>query len=287
MMLIFLFRLLSRIPLPTLHYLSEVLGSIAYYVAIKDRKRIQKHLKIANLPHNTDTIKAVFSETIKGGLELPIAFFHDPQAISTLFVHTYGWEHIETALATGEGLLLLTPHLGSYDLAGRYISEQLPFPLTALYKPPKYAALDKLMNIGRQRGKGRTATADRQGIKQIIQALKKGEATIVLPDHVPDPKEGSGVWADFFGQPAYTATLTGRLARMKHIRPLFFCGERLPNGQGFVLHIAPLEGTLNGHPQHDAALINHNTENWIKRFPKQYLFAYNRYKHPAGAPERP
>ena len=281
----FLFRRVAALPLPYLHRLGKLLGAAAFYLVPKERARIREHLGRAGLPSDEAMVKAVLQETAKGGLELPVAFFREPEAVEQLFVQVDGWQHIEAALAAGEGLLLITPHIGSYDLAGRYISQRLPFPLTAMYKPPKVKALDAVMQAGRVRGKGKTAPTNIQGVKQVMKALRAGEATIVLPDHVPAPEEGGdGVWADFFGHPAYTMTLAGKLAQVKGVRALFFCGERLPDGQGFVLHIEPLQGELNGDKQHDAELINRNVEYWIRRFPSQYLFAYNRYKHPAGAP---
>lgn len=286
-LLFLLFRLAAAVPLPLLHAAGSILGEAAFYLAPTERRRIRAHLRQAGLPCDRAEIRAVLRETAKGGLELPVAFFRPPERISALFRAVHGWEYVQTALEQGSGLLLITPHLGSYDLAGRYISERLPFPLTAMYKPPKIRAFDAVMQAGRVRGKGRTAPTNIQGVKQIIKALRSGEATIVLPDHVPDPQEGDGVWAPFFGRPAYTMTLAGKLAQVKGVTPLLFCGERLPHGRGFVLHLAPLQGRLNSEKEHDAALVNANCEQWIRRFPHQYLFAYNRYKEPAGAPPRP
>lgn len=279
-----IFRLIAYLPLPLLHQIGKISGSLIYYLSRQTRQRIQNNLQTAGIISDQTMIKTVLQETAKGGLELTLAFFRSPQHISQLFQKVYGWEHIESALQSGQGLLLITPHLGSYDLAGRYISERLPFPLTAMYKPPKIAAFDAVMQAGRVRGKGRTAPTNLQGVKQIIKALRQGEATIVLPDHVPDPHTGDGVWVNFFNRPAYTMTLVGKLAQVQNVQTLFFCGERLPNGQGFQLHIAPFSGSLNGNKEHDAQLINHEIEKWIRRFPSQYLFAYNRYKTPAGAP---
>ncbi|WP_373741579.1 lysophospholipid acyltransferase family protein [Neisseria sp.] len=284
----FIFRCLSTLPLRVLHALGDVLGTVAFYVAAKDRERIRGNLHTAGILSDDNAIKKVLRETAKGGLELPVAFFRRPEQVAALFKTVNGWEHVQTALDAGEGLLFITPHIGSYDIAGRYISEQLPFPLTAMYKPPKIKAFDAVMQAGRVRGKGKTAPTSIQGVKQVIKALRAGEATIVLPDHVPDPEEGGeGVWADFFGKPAYTMTLAGKLAQVKGVKALFFVGERLPEGQGFSLHIEPLRGTLTGDKGTDARVINENVEYWIRRFPAQYLFAYNRYKRPAGAPERP
>ena len=154
-----------------------------------------------------------------------------------------------------------------------------------MYKPPKMAAFDQIIREGRERGKGKTAPTNLQGVKQIIKALRSGEATIVLPDHVPNPKEGGdGVWANFFGRIAFTMTLAGKLAQIQSVTTLFFVGERLPNGRGFALHIEPLAGHLNGDKSHDAQIINDNVEAWVRRFPEQYLFAYNRYRNPTGLP---
>ena len=82
-------------------------------------------------------------------------------------------------------------------------------------------------------------------------------------------------------------TLVGRLTQVKNVRPLFFAGIRLLENCGFALHVEPVEGSFNGDKAHDAETINRNVENWVRRFPEQYLFAYNRYKHPAGAPLPP
>lgn len=271
-----LFRWLARWPLRLLHACGSLLGSLVFYSSQRMRQRIRIHLCYAGLPQENAMIKAVLRQTMQGALELPLAFFRQPYEVAALFREVRGWEHIQAALDAGEGLLLITSHLGSYDLAGRYLSHRLPFPLTAMYKPPKIAVLDAVMQAGRVRDKGRTAQANLQGVRQVMKALRAGEAVIVLPDQVPG--DGDGVWVDFFGKPAYTMTLAAKLAQMPRVRTLFFCGERLPDSCGFALHIAPLTGAFNGDKVHDARLINHNVEAWVRRFPTQYLFGYNRYK---------
>lgn len=279
-MLKLIFQLLAKLPLPILHRLATYLANLSFYCIKRDKERIRENLQTANLPSDDAMIKRVLQETVKSGAELALAFFRQPEEITAWFQEVHGWHYVEEALANKQGLLLITPHLGSYDLAGRYISERLPFPLTAMYKPPKLKAMDDIMQEGRQRGKGRTAPTNLQGVKQVIKALRQGEATIVLPDHVPNPQEGEGVWVKFFNRDALTMTLASKLARVNHVCALFFVGERLPDGKGFILHIEPLSGSLNGDKAHDAQVINNNVESWILRFPEQYLFAYNRYKKP-------
>ena len=152
----FVFKFLAALPLAWLHKLGNLLGSLGFRVLSKDRRRIFENMKLAGLNPTDEAVKKVFRETAKGGLELPVAFFRRPEEIENLFVSVNGWEHVQTALSAGEGLLFITPHIGSYDLAGRYISQQLPFPLTAMYKPPKIKAFDAVMQAGRVRGKGKT-----------------------------------------------------------------------------------------------------------------------------------
>ena len=275
-----LFAAVARIPLPLLHGIGNLLGWLGFHASASTRARITQNVHFSKLACNDQAAKAlaqaVSRETMKGALELPLAWTRSSAHIVSLFKHVYGWEHIQAALDQQQGLLLITPHLGSYDLAGRYISHHLPFPLTAMYRPPKLAWLEGVMNAGRARDNGRTAPTNLQGVKQVIKALKSGEATIVLPDQVP--AQGDGIWVRFFGRPAYTMTLAARLAKTPGVATLFFCGERLPNGQGFALHIAPLAGSLSGDKALDTQLINNNVEQWIARFPAQYLFGYNRFK---------
>lgn len=284
-----LFRLISVIPLPMLHCFGNLIGAVAFHTQPKLRQRIAENIQSAgiisdNAERNT-FIKRVCQETAKGGLELAVAWMRPSAEIEQLFHEVHGWEHIQAAVDAKKGLLLITPHLGSYDLAGRYISCHLPFPLTAMFRPPRKPWLYDVMNNGRQRDNGRTAPANLQGVKIVMKALRAAQATIVLPDQVPTG--GEGIWAEFLGKPAYTMTLAAKLANMNQVATLFFCGERRSDGKGFALHIEPVHGEFNGDIAADVQLINRNVEYWIRRFPEQYLFSYNRFKQPSGVPPKP
>jgi KDO2-lipid IV(A) lauroyltransferase len=111
----------------------------------------------------------------------------------------------------------------------------------------------------------------------LYKALARGEAVGVLPDQAPGV--GEGVWADFFGRPAYTMTLVTRLQRVSDAAVIMAFAERLPEGRGYRLH---LEGLPTEHL--DEAALNRAIEAQVRRCPEQYLWSYNRYKIPAGAP---
>jgi Kdo2-lipid IVA lauroyltransferase/acyltransferase len=279
-----LLSLLARLPLSWLQALGAMLGRLTLRLSPSFRARMGENLDgskiLAKYQVSSEAVKRCAAETGKGALELSIAWCRNPGDIARMVRDCSGWEYVEAALAKGHGIVFVTPHLGSYDIAGRYLSHRLPFPLTAMYRPPKLSWLEPVMNAGRVRGKGRTAPATGAGVRVLMKALKSGEATIVLPDQVPG--NGEGVWAPFFGRPAYTMTLVPRLAQIRGVETLLFYGERLPRGQGFHVHIEPVPEPFSGDREADAAVLNRAVENLIRRAPLQYLWSYNRYKCPAG-----
>src|SRR3546814_11285300 len=93
----------------------------------------------------------------------------------------------------------------------------------------------------------------------------------MLPDQVPS--SGDGVWAPFFGKPAYTMTLAGKLAVQTGVVVILMAGERLPKGRGWRIHYVRLPEPLSPNPQELATSINSALETLIRRFPTQYLWS--------------
>jgi KDO2-lipid IV(A) lauroyltransferase len=118
----------------------------------------------------------------------------------------------------------------------------------------------------------------------MMRALRRGEAVGLLPDQVPP--EGMGVWAPFFGKPAYTMTLAAKLVRQTGAVPLLIWGERLPRGAGYKVRISALGEALppdDPTQAESAAVINRAMERLIRQCPGQYLWGYNRYKSPRSS----
>jgi KDO2-lipid IV(A) lauroyltransferase len=151
-----------------------------------------------------------------------------------------------------------------------------------LYRPARKRVLREVVDSARARPGLAAAPATLAGVRQMIRALRRGEAVGLLPDQVPP--EGLGVWAPFFGEPAYTMTLAARLVQQTGATPLVAWGERLPHGRGFVVRISPLTEPLpfeDAHPADAcAAAINRAMEALIRQCPQQYLWGYHRYKTP-------
>ncbi|WP_028445772.1 lysophospholipid acyltransferase family protein [Chitinimonas koreensis] len=285
-MLTLLLKFLARWPLWLLHGLGAALGWLGYWLDGGYRRRLAENLRASGLAAAGRDYNHLLHRSIvhhgKGALELLAAWGRPGDAVAALVRRCEGWQHVEAALAAHKPIIFVTPHLGGFDVAGRYVSSRLPYPLTAMYRPPKLGWLEPLMQAGRVRDNGRTAPATAAGVRVLMKALKGGEATVILPDQAPGA--GEGVWADFFGRPAYTMTLLPRLAAATGAVVLFFFAERLPWGRGFALRVYPLQGSFGGDRESDAATLNRNVEALVRLAPEQYLWSYNRYKQPAGAP---
>lgn len=267
----FLFDLLARLPLPLLHTLGIRLGWLIYWGSPRYAARLRENLAQAGL-HDPALRRAVIGEAGKGVLELPWVWGRNFDQVVASVRQCTGWEAVEAARAQGRGVIFLTPHIGCFEVIALYLAAR--FPLTSLYRAPRYPWLDDLMHRGRERGQMKLAAADLSGVRLLLKALKRGEAIGILPDQVPG--NGEGEWAPFFGRPAYTMTLVGKLAQAGGA-PLILCvGERLPRGAGYALHFSALE--VGSTP----AQLNVALEAVIRRYPAQYLWSYNRYKAPRG-----
>jgi Kdo2-lipid IVA lauroyltransferase/acyltransferase len=147
----------------------------------------------------------------------------------------------------------------------------------------RQAFLRELEETARHRPGLITAPANLSGVRQMLRALKKGEMVGLLPDQVPP--EGQGVWAPFFGQPAYTMTLAARLVQQTGAAALVLCCERLPGAAGFEVHLLDMAeplpvGSDEAAQVQAATIVNRTMEQVIKRWPHQYLWGYHRYKQP-------
>jgi KDO2-lipid IV(A) lauroyltransferase len=274
-MLVKLFHLLSKLPLPALHMLGATLGWIVYLLSPAYRARLKDNIRRAGYSNH---LRAAIRESGKNILELAFIWCAPPeQVLATAYVEN--WEIAQAALDAGLGLIFLTPHLGCFEIIAQAIAKRIP--LTALYRPPRKAALKPLMEDARARHNLLLAPANLTGVRTLLKTLKKGAAIGLLPDQVP--QNGEGVWANFFGRPAYTMTLPAKLHQMTGAAIILSYAQRLPKGAGFAIRFVLFEGQLDGTPEQQASSINSSMEKLIACCPEQYFWSYNRYKSPPGA----
>ncbi len=280
-MLVAVFRLLARLPLSWLHRGGAALGWLVYWLSPSYAARLRENLYASGVCGGDDgqrgaMLRATVAEAGKGVTELVAVWFGKDENVAQLVVECRHWDIVEAARARGNGILFLTPHLGCFEISALYTAQRMP--LVVLYRPPKLAWIEPLMIAGRSRWQAKVAPANMRGVRMLYKALARGEAVGLLPDQAPGT--GEGAWADFFGRPAYTMTLVKRLQQTSGAALIMAFAERLPAGRGYRLHFEelPAQGF-------DEAALNRAVEAQVRRRPEQYLWSYNRYKVPAGAPE--
>ncbi len=273
-MLVILFRILSKLPLPVLHFVGAALGWLVYLVSPSYRRRLRDNLRAAGFGQH---LHAAIAESGKAIVELAFVWCAPPQRVAA-HATDENWDYVQSVLDSGRGIMFLTPHLGCFEITAQQIA--LRTSLTVMYRPPKKAALKPLIEGARARHNLHLAPANLSGVRILAKCLKRGEPIGVLPDQVP--QEGEGVWAPFFGRPAYTMTLPSKLAQLGNAAIILVYAERRLHGQGFLVRFVPFDATLQGSAADQAATINGAMEQLIARCPAQYFWSYNRYKQPDG-----
>ena len=280
-----LFRFLSYWPLAWLHQLGALLGWLTWIFSPTYRRHMRDNMVLALGEEGMLRARsATIAHAGRQSLELPKIWLRPLEETAARVVKISGWELVEAAAQAGKGIVYLTPHLGCFEVTAQYLSTHAP--ITVLYRPPKQAWLQTMIEAGRARAQLHIAAADLTGVRTLLKALKRGEAVGMLPDQAP--KVGEGRWIDFFGKPAYTMTLAARLTE-SGAATIMVWAERLPDGAGYHFHLQAPTQTLVGDTEQRAQIISNEIAHLIRLCPEQYLWGYNRYKRPRGVeapPER-
>jgi KDO2-lipid IV(A) lauroyltransferase len=268
------FALLSVFPLWLLHAIGWALGWATFLGSATYRRRFLENARQAGIP--ASGWRPAVAGAGKLVAELPRLWLGSP-----VQVQWSGQEHVDRALADGNGLIVLTPHIGSFEVAAQAYAAHYGVqghPLTVLFRPPRQRWLRELVVASRVRPGLAAAPTTLGGVKQLVKALKSGHCVALLPDQVPPA--GQGVWAPFFGREAYTMTLSAKLAVQTGATVLVAVGRRLSWGRGYIVQVRPLSEKLPADVTQATVQINQTMEAMVLQLPQQYLWGYARYKQP-------
>ena len=269
------------LPLRALHALGGALGWVVYWASPTYRRQFRANLP-PTLANRRQVLRQAIAESGKQAIELAWVWTRSGEQIRAR-THIENADELQAVLAQDRAIVMLTPHLGCFEvIAQNHASSPIGRrrPMLALYRVPRKAALRPLFEQARAHKGLLLAPADLHGVRLMLRALRDRQIVGLLPDQVPS--RGEGVWAPFFGRPAFTMTLPARLARSHDALVLLLYAQRLPRGAGYRIHWERLNEPLSGDALQDAVRINQAMERLILRCPEQYLWSYNRYKVPAG-----
>lgn len=274
----FTLRALSWLPLPLLHALGWLFGSLLAVLPteVRHNARINIELCFPELdpPARRRLIRQTLREMGKSFAELA-AFWHwSPQRLERLVKRAQGEELLLDAAAQGTGALVAAPHLGAWELLALRFARRVP--LHSLYRPPRLAQFDPLLRAARQRHGGQIHPANGHGIRMLYKAITRGEVAAILPDQEP---RGEGVFAPFFGVEAKTMTLLPKLANRSRAPVLFGYAIRLPWGRGYEVRFQPAPDAIyDDDPLVAATAMNAAIEECVRQALPQYQWTYRRFR---------
>src|SRR5262245_10043477 len=178
-MLVALFRLLGRMPLSWLHRAGAALGWLVYWSSSRYSERIRANLYASGVAGDETQRETVLHATIaeagKGMLELLAVWFGSDERVTALAAESEGWDIAQAAHARGKGMIIVTPHLGCFEMVGLFVAQRLP--MTSLYRPPRLGWIEPLMLAGRNRH-AVLAPASLRGVRMLYKALARDRKSV-------------------------------------------------------------------------------------------------------------
>lgn len=282
----FLLKLLACLPLWLLHGLGWLSGQLLWILQARPARIARRNLAVC-LPQldqrtHTQLARRSLVETARTLLESFTLWLGPAPRVHQLVREVRGEAQLRRALDSGQGILLLVPHLGNWEMIGLYCSRH--YPMTSLYRTQRSPWLDRLILRGRQRFGAELVTTTTRGVRAAVRALKHNRILGILPDQ--NPGAGAGVVVPFFGIRTSTPVLPARLAHQHRSPVLCAWAERLPRARGFVIHFEALDEAIAGaDPEQAATAMNRELERIIRQKPEQYWWSHPRFRYrPEGEP---
>jgi len=230
--------------------------------------------------------RASYASLGRTTIETALLPTYSREQVLDLMEQVSGWELVERALAQGRGLMVVTGHLGNWELGGSYVAAR-GVPLEAVARRMENPLFDRYLTETRRRI-GMTVIHDADAVRRVPRALREHHAVAFLVDQ--GAVGLASTWVPFFGRYAKTPRGPAVFALRLRAPLLFACALRQPSGR-FVLHFEEVKveqtGTLDADVDRIVASYTSTLERWVRRAPEQYFWHHRRWKHqrPGTPPE--
>lgn len=271
-------RLLSLPPLAANQAIGAMAGRLAWWLNSRSRRITESNLQLCfpsmDGAERQELAKRSLLQTGIQFTECAWIWHRPTQQLNSRILQTHGQDLLEQAIASERGVIIVSPHIGNWELCSLPIAQHAPF--TYFYRSPRNPAMDPLLIKWRAHLGGQPASLDTGGIRDGLRILKKGGVVGILPDQEPD--RANGVFAPFFGQAALTMTLLPKLARRSGAHVLLCVSERLPQAAGWRVHFLRASDEIASQDlEVAAAAVNRDVERCIALCMEQYLWDYKRF----------
>ena len=280
-------KILGGLPRPLARATAIALSWTIYLLHVRLRRVGMRNLALA-FPDKTRRerariLRGVFTSLGRQLAEVCLFPKYTLENVGKVVVYD-GFENFERALARGKGVLFLTAHLGAWELSA-FTHSLYGHPLHIVMRPLDNFYLDRLMRWYRTMHGNSTVDKD-DFVRGLLSAMKAGETVGILMDTNMTPPQG--VFVDFFGIPACTASGLARIALRSDaaVVPGFTVWD--PALRKYRLRFdSALKLIRTGNDDADVlantALFTKVIEEYVRRYPDQWLWVHRRWKtRPAG-----
>jgi KDO2-lipid IV(A) lauroyltransferase len=277
-----LIRGIGVLPRPLARGAGITLGQLVYLFHAKLRRVGMRNLQLA-FPEKTarerkKILRGVFTSLGRQLGEVCLFPRYSQENVAEVVVYS-GFENFEQAQGRGKGVLYLTAHLGGWELSAFSHSLQ-GHPLHVVMRGMDNPYLDRFVQSMRTMHGNRTVDKD-NFVRGLLSAMKAGETVGILMDTNMTPPQG--VFVDFFGIPACTASGLARIALRSDaaVIPGFTIWDR--ELRKYVLRFEPaLKLIRTGDEEADivanTAMFTKVIEEYVRRYPNQWLWVHRRWK---------
>lgn len=273
-------QLIAKIPQPILQKgLVPVIHCILWYGKSELRRITEINIELCFSNMSDDEQKALawssLKHTLRTTFEFPSILMGSSEALLKKVVAVDGQNYVDQAEKKGKGLLFISPHLGNWEYLGLKVGQD--YPLTSMFKPGRHEGLNDLLHQAREGSGAKLVPTDKKGVMAVLKALKKGEASGILPDQIPEGGNGR-VFSDFFSQPAATMTLISTLIKKTDAIAIGCFARRLHDGNFEIIYRPAHPDLYDSDIQISARGLNKTVEALILLAPEQYQWIYKRFR---------
>jgi KDO2-lipid IV(A) lauroyltransferase len=280
---------LGLLPRSLARAVGRTIGVVAYTVVPRLRRTGERNLTLA-FPAATPDWRARTLRLLYRNLGWQLAEFcqmrrYTPQNTRS-FLGYEGFEHFQQASARGHGVMIVTGHLGAWELSSYYHS-LTGHPMSMVIRRLDNPRIDSYVNSIRCLH-GNTVLHKDDFARGLLGAMRAGRSVGILMDTNMTPPQG--VFVPFFGVPACTASGLVRVAQKTGAAVLPGCLLWHQEQQRYILHFYPeveMQSTedLDEDALENTARCTAAIEAIIREYPDQWLWVHRRWKtRPAGEP---
>ena len=274
-------RALSALSWDAACRIGERLGALGYR-PLGIRKRVVERQIAAAFPElNHEAVVKLARESYqhlgRTFIETALLDSLGKDGLQDLVENVEGWEEVEEVIARGKGAVMVTGHIGNWELAGGYVAAR-GIPLDAIVRGMANPLFDAYINHTRE-GLGMTIVHDSEAVRRTPRSLRAGRAVAFVADQ--GAKGLASTFVPFFGRPAKTPRGAAVFALRFEVPVLFVVALRKPNGR-YRLIVERLEAKRTGDMDSDVdaivARFTERLEHWVRVVPAQYFWQHRRWR---------